>query len=284
MPWTTGSFEGPFALTCTTPPLEEDLEVTGQPQTVLHFSSSTDITAFSAKLCDVAPDGTTVLVSRRALNATHRESHSKPTTLKPGTIYELRINMDVTSYLFREGHRLKLYIACAEFPYLWPTPKPAVNTIHRGSLYPSRIELPVVPAREYPKAPNFPHPPQVEAYADQEMVVPHYWRVSRDMRKRSASVEWGNIKRFKPDEETVVEREQRVTVTANSADRPADVVLDSFGRFTVTKPSGTVDTRGKVYIRSDEHVFHTLATLDITYDGKPYFHRDWRAYYPRKFR
>ena len=102
------------------------------------------------KLCDEAPDGTTQLVSRRALNATHRESHVDPTPLEPDVIYEIRIDMDATSYLFKKGHRLKLYIACAEFPYLWPTPTPAMNTVHRGSRYPSRIELPIVPARETP--------------------------------------------------------------------------------------------------------------------------------------
>ena len=38
----------------------------------------------SARLCEVLPDGTSILVSRGILNLTHRESHSDPEPLVPG--------------------------------------------------------------------------------------------------------------------------------------------------------------------------------------------------------
>jgi len=257
--------EDPRALVYATLPLESDVEVTGQPRVVLHVSSSTDIASFAVRLCDEAPDGTAQLVTRRALNATHRESHSEPTPLQAGTVYEIRIDMDATSYLFRKGHRLRLYVACADFPYLWPTPKAAMNTIHRGSVYPSRIELPVVPARETPPV-SF--APSEFDQGERKAVAPN-WRVARDT--KSVSVEWGGAG-------------HRVTMTAMDADSPAEMVLDAVAKTSFVTPRGTIDTEGRICIRSDAESFHARLHVDIIYGGEPYFHRDWERVYPRKCR
>src|ERR1043166_4034503 len=50
-----------YSLSFTTAPLEADVEVTGQPRAILFVSSTADIAYFSVKLCDVAPDGTSLL-------------------------------------------------------------------------------------------------------------------------------------------------------------------------------------------------------------------------------
>ena len=41
---------------------------------------------FAARLCDVAPDGSSALVTKGVLNATHRDSHSDPSPLVPGEV------------------------------------------------------------------------------------------------------------------------------------------------------------------------------------------------------
>jgi predicted acyl esterase len=63
-------------LTYTSAPLTTDLEVTGDPVAEIYLSSSADIACFERKLCDVASDGTSSLVSYGGLNATHRDSQS----------------------------------------------------------------------------------------------------------------------------------------------------------------------------------------------------------------
>src|SRR5439155_19626128 len=97
-------YEGPVARTYTTLALERDLEVTGQPRILLNVSSTAKVAAFVAKLCDVSPDGTAVMVSRWSMNATHRESDSDPSFLKAGEIYELKFDLWATSYLFAKSH------------------------------------------------------------------------------------------------------------------------------------------------------------------------------------
>ena len=127
-----------YSLTYTTPPLETDLEVTGNPTAVLYISSTADVAYFVVKLCDVAPDGTSKMVSDGALNATHRSSHIKPEPLKPGQVYELKIELKSLAYVFSAGHCIRVDVASSDFQNAWPTSKPAINVIHRGNTYPSR--------------------------------------------------------------------------------------------------------------------------------------------------
>jgi hypothetical protein len=254
------------ALTYTSIPLEHDVEVTGQPRVVLHVSSSVDIVAFIARFCDEAPDGTVQLVSRRALNATHRASHRQPSPLKPGAVYEITIPLNATAYRFKKGHRMKLYIACAEFPYLWPTPKPAMNAIHRGTLHPSRIELPVVPERGKPL---IVFPPSTRETGT-PVEVKRNWRVERD--NNSVTVTWGY-----PDS-------WQVTMTAPDVNRPAEMVLDAVRRVSVPTSQGTIDTEARIRISSDENTFHTDLSVNIVKAGQPHFDRKWQLEYPRGLR
>ena len=56
------------------------LEIIGRPQVVLNVRSTAPVMAFVAKLCDVAPDGTSALVCSGVLNATRRASLTNPGT------------------------------------------------------------------------------------------------------------------------------------------------------------------------------------------------------------
>ena len=94
------------SLSYTSTPLEEDTEMTGDPQAVLYVSSTADTAYFHVKIVDVAPDGTAKWVDDGALNATHRNSDSHPEAMKPGEIYELKFDLKSVSYVFPKGHRI----------------------------------------------------------------------------------------------------------------------------------------------------------------------------------
>ncbi|HXK45197.1 MAG TPA: CocE/NonD family hydrolase C-terminal non-catalytic domain-containing protein, partial [bacterium] len=90
------------------------------------------------------------------LRARFRENvWGDPELMVPGSVYELHIEMAVTANLFKEGHRIKVYITSSNFP-LWDrnhnTGKdPATDTefqiakqtIFHDSLRPSHVLLPV---------------------------------------------------------------------------------------------------------------------------------------------
>ncbi len=79
-------------------------------------------------------------------------SLTDPEPVEPGVVGELAIEIDATAWRFPAGHRIRIAIATADFPNVWPTPELATLDVHRGAATPSRIVLPVVPD-EGPVAP-----------------------------------------------------------------------------------------------------------------------------------
>src|SRR5262249_22033735 len=134
-----------YSLVYTSAPLTEELYVLGRPRVVLHISSTASVLAFAASLNDVAPDGASALVAKGVLNVTRRESRTEPEPLQPNEIVELGIEIDTVGWVFEPGHRIRLAIANADFPDVWPTPEPARSELFRGQGHESRLVLPIVP-------------------------------------------------------------------------------------------------------------------------------------------
>ena len=145
-------------LVYTTSPLEQDLEVTGPITVSLYAASSAPDTDFTAKVDDVYPDGTSMLITYGVQRARYRESHSRPTLIKPGQVYQYTIQVWPTSNLFKAGHRIRLEISSSNFPMFDRNPntghgfgqdaelRVADQTIFHDKERPSMITLPVVRA------------------------------------------------------------------------------------------------------------------------------------------
>ena len=144
-------------LVYSTPPLDHDVEVTGPVGLELFASSSAVDTDFTAKLLDVAPDGTAINITDGILRARYRHSQALSDPLVPGQAYLLSIDLWATSNVFRTGHRLRLELSSSNFPRFdrnlntgdpaansatWVT---ATNTILHDNAHPSALILPVVP-------------------------------------------------------------------------------------------------------------------------------------------
>jgi hypothetical protein len=147
----------PDVLVYTTPPLEEDVEVTGPITVTLYASSSARDTDFTAKLDDVHPDGTSMLIELGVKRARYRESTASPRLIAPGVVYPYEIKVWPTSNLFKAGHRIRLEISSSNFP-MWDrnpnTGHPfaedaelqvADQVIHHDEDHPSSITLPIIP-------------------------------------------------------------------------------------------------------------------------------------------
>ena len=65
-------------------PLEQPLEILGEPVLELDVSADRPVALVAARLEHVHPDGFSALVCRGGLNLTHRDSHEQPTPLEPG--------------------------------------------------------------------------------------------------------------------------------------------------------------------------------------------------------
>jgi len=173
-------------LVYTSEPLAEAMEVTGHPLVHLWVSSTASDGDFYVYLEDVNASGESMLVTDSLLRASfhgvfdndgkieggkhgidvlpdlpwhgyERGQHDED-ALASGKIVELVIDFHPTSWVFRKGHRLRLAVACADYPTFALHPKlspendpeaegnvvPAI-TIHRDAANASRIVLPVIP-------------------------------------------------------------------------------------------------------------------------------------------
>jgi putative CocE/NonD family hydrolase len=144
-------------LVYSTEPLERPVEVTGFVRMVLYASSDAPDTDFVARLCDVYPDGRSIVTCDGIVRARFREGLDREVFMKPGTVYEFPIEMGVTSNAFLPGHRIRLEVTSSCFPRFarnLNTDEPvatgtrrrlARQTVRHSPAYPSRLILPVVP-------------------------------------------------------------------------------------------------------------------------------------------
>lgn len=167
-------------------PFPADTEVTGHP--LLHFwaSSTTPDADFFIYLEDVDPAGQAVLVTEGQLRAGfagmvdnnlmilagkypvdvlpdlpwhgfHKQQYV-PTVFADNAIVELTLDFNPTSWVFKQGHGIRVSIACADYPTFRLNPAvspqnkpdapdnaPPAVTVYRDAIHPSHVELPVIP-------------------------------------------------------------------------------------------------------------------------------------------
>jgi predicted acyl esterase len=261
----------------TTPVLDRPLEILGYPRAILYVDASVEVLTFVARLCDVAPDGSSALVTKGVLNATHRQSHSTPAPLTPGQLYELEVELDATSWLFEPGHRIRLSVSNADFPNTWPSPTPATSRVHHGAARPSRLVLPaVLPATE-----SLPPPDLAPAQTDGDPNRGTY-RVTRDHASGQVEVMIGSddVTRRRVDELLTIEAMSQATATVLEHD-PARASISGQQMARYIWPDRTVEMRCRGQLQSDATTFHLMVHVAITLDGLPHFSRRWTRSVPR---
>lgn len=142
-------------LVYTTPPLQEDTEVTGFIETTLYVSSDAKDTDFTIKLVDVYPDGKAYNLDETIQRARYREGYDKEVMMKEGEVYQLELTPMATSNTFKKGHSIRIEISSSNFPRFALNLNTggdnvnetksiiATNSIHHSSKYPSHIKLPI---------------------------------------------------------------------------------------------------------------------------------------------
>ena len=145
-------------LVYTTPPMEQDTEVTGPVTVTLYASSSARDTDFTAKLVDVEPSGYARNLTDGIIRARYRRPRQPADLIGPGQVYEFTIDLWATSNVFKKGHAIRIEVSSSNFPRFdrnCNTGEPigsdssflsALQTVHHTSEYPSHVTLSVVPA------------------------------------------------------------------------------------------------------------------------------------------
>jgi hypothetical protein len=137
-------------------PIEEDMELLGAPVLEVEISSDLPVAMLAARLCDVAPDGSSLRVSYGLLNLCHRDSHEFPEPLEPDRPYRVSLQLNDLAHVFRAGHRVRLALSSSYWPIAWPSPDWATLTVSTNI---STLTLPVrLPRAEDAALPEFEEP------------------------------------------------------------------------------------------------------------------------------
>ena len=165
---TRKSSSGADVLVYTTPPLDEEIEVTGPITAKIYAATSARDTDWIVHLVDVAPDGYSALLCEGLMRARHRDPErngafnpDKLSTIEPDEIYEYTIEFwRATGNVFAKGHRIRVEISSSYFPLYLPNLNTGADNIgletkivvaeqkiFHTAKYPSHVVLPVIPLR-----------------------------------------------------------------------------------------------------------------------------------------
>ncbi len=158
--------EGPFdqrpverrndVLVYSTPPLADELEVSGRITVSLFASTSRRDTDFWAQLTDVHPSGFSMHLTEGIIRGRYRKSLENAQLLTPGEVNEFSIDLWIISNAFQLGHRMRLDISSSSFPKYDRNPNTgsafgqdselliAEQRVFHDLKHPSSVTLPIV--------------------------------------------------------------------------------------------------------------------------------------------
>ncbi len=101
-------------------PLTERVEILGRPRVRLRLDSDTPRAHVVARVCDVAPDGSSTLVTRGVLNLLSRKGREHAVGWTPGTYEDVEFELNGIGYAFPPGHRVRVAVSDTYWPWVWP--------------------------------------------------------------------------------------------------------------------------------------------------------------------
>ena len=171
-----GGIKPGMGVALVTPPMADDMEVTGPLAANLWVSSSSEdmdlfltLRHFDAdgnEIMETGQQGTPVPVAKGWLRVSHREldpelslpyrpyhKHKRRLFLKPGEIVQVQVEIWPTSMVFKKGHRLRLDVqprdgvGSQSYMHYHADYNTGTNTIYSGGNKESYLLLPVIPAK-----------------------------------------------------------------------------------------------------------------------------------------
>lgn len=235
----------------------------------------------SVKLCDVAGDGTSTLVTRGMLDLTHvgcwpaddrGEVGRGPAPLTPGEWIDVDIAFEAATWTLVPGRTLRLAIAGTDWPNCWPPPGPLTLEVDAGSV---ELALPLtsglvdsthrfVPGRG-------PNPEEADGVE---------WRIEHDVLRREtrAFTRYGGP--YEGLHGASIVDDYRGEVGVSTVD-PGRAWVDAASSYRIEWPEVTVRTESTLTMRSDRERFDVELVLRV-WDGDDLtVDRTWTRQLPR---
>ncbi|MCW2912632.1 MAG: peptidase [Actinomycetia bacterium] len=264
-----------------TAPLTDRVEILGIPAAELELACELDAGQVIVRLCDVAPDGSSTLVTRGCLNLTHRTGHDSPTPWVPGSAERVIVELSAIGYCFPPGHRIRIAVSSAYWPWVWPHAEAAPLTLHLGQ---STVVLPVRDAGGDLEPPPFEEPENatplqvttVSARTRPERQVIH--DVETGTWELRVDPDYGGSRIF-PDGLTY--QEEALDVFRIRQDDPLSARAESTWRTQISRDGWCVRVETRSIVSATKTHFLTENTLTASEGEREVFARTWTAEVPR---
>jgi len=106
-------------------PLEKHLDLIGHAELNCDIIRNRQQAQLVCRLCEVAPDGRSNLVTRQVLNLALDEALDDIRPFVSNKPSRYRIRLPSTAYRFSEGNRIRLCLGTSYWPLAWPASEPA---------------------------------------------------------------------------------------------------------------------------------------------------------------
>jgi len=248
-----------FSLCYDWEPLTKDFEILGHPRLRLTVTPPAPVSYLSARLCDVFPDGTSALVTRAVLNLAHRAGHDRPQPLEPGVATPVELELEVTSWTFEPGHRIRLALSGSDWPNTWPPPAGGTIAVDRSTV---ELELPALDGPSPTPPPTLPPTTGIDTHtADSDKPQPPTaWTVAHDVLNRQvrALTTYGAV--YDGPFGAQIQESYEGEVGVSTID-PAQAWARASTSYRVSWPEADVVTEARLDMRSDADAYHVVVDV-----------------------
>lgn len=264
--------EDGLGLRFDTAPLGEDVEILGAAAIEVTATADVPQAFLVARLCDVAADCTSTLITWGALNLAHRGGSADPIPLTPGEPFTARIVLNDVGRRLAAGSRLRLVLTTQHWPILWPSPVMPTLRIEPGAC---RLRLPVrtAPAGDAPIR-----------FAETETSPPVPFEELRpEAHRREVAVDVGGGSQsivLTSDHGRQRLADRGITIAAHSREAfsiregdPLSAVVEADWSLATESGGADVETRSHVRLTADADRFHLAWRLEAREAGEIVFER-----------
>jgi hypothetical protein len=262
-------------------PLAAPMDLLGAPLAELKLAVTEPIALIAARLCDVAPDGSSRLMSYGILNLARREGHGRSEPMPPGKPLSVRLQLNDIGERVAAGHRLRLAISTGYWPMVWPSPRPVTLTLFVPE---SALELPV---RRPPTADT-----SLPDFAPPEMAPPVALTRTRQGRRERGVHEnpttGETVFTIHRDRGAYRLRDIDLTVDGGAVERfsitegdPLSAKGDIAWRYRMTRGDWDIRTESRTVLTASKDTFHLRASLDGFEGESRVFTKNWSFDIPR---
>ena len=259
-------------------PFPAEAELFGSPRLRVALAADAPVAFLSAKLCLILPGGASLLLSRGFLNLTRRAGLDTAEPLRAGEAVEVELELSPVAFRFPRGARLRLALAGADFPTVWPAPYAAdLEVLHGPS---AALTLPLLEPNASERDPGFP-PPRLK-HATAEVYSSGSFATRVEPARGAARVRFGERKELaaRPFEEF---RQAAAFDTSMAVflNRPGRARLVAARRFRVEEAGAVTETKASFRLRSDERELRLDTIVQVEENGRLQEERRSAEQFPR---